>query len=101
MQDPASREDIFALREVLAVQIAVAGVEEDRTGGGHSTWETQLGTLNGVVLTAALGEDYTSAENLDKQNQKFNDNADLGQDFALSLVKIPPGASVLVDTGLE
>lgn len=102
MTDETARERILRMRDVLDLQIAVDGMQGELR---NPVWQQRLANVDGIVLSAANGEEFLSAEEADAAAEEFNSNVDFVQDLAMSTIglkwELPGPLGVLTDRGLE
>lgn len=93
MDTEAGRELLTATHEVVALDIAVNGIESEYAGTG-TDWEQQLGKLDAIMLGAELGEDFETAEAAQEAALEYNSRLQTGQTAITGVVGLAPHTNV-------
>ena len=104
MDDDASKQAIFRLRDILDLQTVVVGLESETSL--YPPWEQRLANIDGIVLTGDNGEVFVSARWRDAEAQQYNDNLDMFQGIAMGVIGLAkfPGSGIadkLIDKGVD
>jgi hypothetical protein len=104
MEDDASRQAIFRLRDILDLQTVVVGLESDTAM--YPPWAQRIANIDGIVLSADNGEVFVSARQQDADAQRYNDNLDTFQSLAMGVIGLAefPGSGIVdkvIDKGLD
>jgi hypothetical protein len=99
MGSDEGRAMLTSAHEVVALDIAVGGIEAEY-GGVGADWEQQLGKLDAVMLAGELGDDFHSAQQAQRAAVERNAALASGQGALLRAVGLAPHTKVLL-VGLQ